>query len=57
MKNMVDLLVGPQGNLDPKVYLLIFLKFIQVRGKKARGADFFSKNPFPLIIIGHHPQH
>jgi len=29
MKNMVDLLVGPQGNLDPKVYLLIFLKFIQ----------------------------
>ncbi len=27
---MVDLLVGPQGNLDPKVYLLIFLKFIQV---------------------------
>lgn len=31
MKNMVELLSGSKGGLDPKVYLLIFLKFIQVR--------------------------
>lgn len=40
MKNMMDLLVGPKGGLDPKVYLLIFLKFIQVR-KKNLYLDFF----------------
>ena len=30
MKNMVEMLTGAKGGLDPKVYLLIFLKFIQV---------------------------
>lgn len=49
MKNMIDLLVGSKAGLDPKVYLLIFLKFIQVG--VSRRAAFPLLQAFSFVIL------